>query len=100
MAQFDVYESASKYAPFLVDVQSDILSELKTRVVIPLIPKRHNHVLSRLHPLIIIDDHEYVFRTAEMTSIKSEILKKRIVNIEDDYRSDIIAAMDFLMLGY
>jgi len=40
MAQFDVYPNPSKtskaHYPYLVDVQSSLLSELTTRIVIPL----------------------------------------------------------------
>ncbi len=38
MARFDVYRFPSKSAPLVVDVQSDILGELNSRVVIPLVP--------------------------------------------------------------
>jgi hypothetical protein len=41
MAQFDVYPNPSRtskaYYPYLVDVQSPLLSELATRIVIPLV---------------------------------------------------------------
>jgi len=40
MAQFDVYPNPSKtskaHYPYLVDIQSSLLSELATRIVIPL----------------------------------------------------------------
>lgn len=38
MARFDVYRY-SDAVPFVVDVQADLLAELKTRTVIPLLPQ-------------------------------------------------------------
>ncbi|PVY77590.1 CcdB protein [Tamilnaduibacter salinus] len=40
MAQFDVYANPSKKSrgayPYLVDIQSEVLTELSTRIVVPL----------------------------------------------------------------
>ncbi len=45
MAQFDVYANPSKHQradiPWIVDVQSDLLSALPTRLVIPLALRKH-----------------------------------------------------------
>ncbi|MEM9990051.1 MAG: CcdB family protein, partial [Pseudomonadota bacterium] len=38
MARFDVYQYDSAFAPLVVDVQADLLNDLSTRVIIPLIP--------------------------------------------------------------
>ena len=40
MAQFDVYRNprGTSRARYLLDVQHDVLSGLKTRVVVPLLP--------------------------------------------------------------
>ena len=53
MARFDIYEYAGKSVPLVVDVQADLLSDLNTCVVVPLIPEakakkeetlgRHSH---------------------------------------------------------
>ena len=56
MAQFDVYKNANKSTrssyPYLVEVQADMLSELRTTIVIPLLAKK-GHAgtqLNILHP--------------------------------------------------
>ena len=45
MAQFDLYANPSKHQradiPWVVDVQSDLLSSLPTRLLIPLAQRRH-----------------------------------------------------------
>lgn len=45
MAQFDVYPNPSKHQrsdiPWIVDVQSDLLAALPTRLVIPLALRKH-----------------------------------------------------------
>lgn len=42
MAQFDVYENPNpdtqKTVPYLLDVQADLLADLATHVVVPLVP--------------------------------------------------------------
>jgi toxin CcdB len=45
MAQFDVYQNPSKHQrsdiPWIVDIQSDLLSSLPTRLVLPLALRKH-----------------------------------------------------------
>ncbi|VTU37617.1 CcdB family protein [Variovorax sp. RA8] len=45
MAQFDVYPNPSKHQradiPWIVDIQSDLLSALTTRLVVPLALRKH-----------------------------------------------------------
>ena len=52
MAQFDVYENinekTNKQIPFLLDIQNDILKNLSSRVVIPLVISKE--VINFLNP--------------------------------------------------
>ena len=45
MRQFDVYANPSKATrkayPFIVDIQSDVISAIATRIVVPLVNKAH-----------------------------------------------------------
>ena len=62
MAQFDVYENTDvqsrKRTPYLLDIQSDILESLSTRVVVPLraYTQDQDAVISKLHPVIQIGE--------------------------------------------
>ncbi|WP_421896388.1 CcdB family protein [Marinoscillum sp.] len=100
MARFDVFK-VSDTLPLLLDVQSGVLSDLSTRVVIPLLPvKEEGAELTRLHPIIKLECGDYVLRTAELSYVPEKILNEPIYNIEADYRDEIINALDFLFLGF
>ena len=74
MAQFDIYFLGLSAAPFVIDIQSDLLRDLDTRVVIPLVAQtdtaRH---LKALHPIIQIDGQNYALRTTEMATLDQKL---------------------------
>lgn len=102
MAQFDIYKTDMKLAPFLLEVQSNLLSEIDTKVVIPLIENKKSSPkqLARLHPVISIEGKEYILRTAELGAIPKSLLADPVANIEEEYRQHIIDALDFLIQGF
>jgi toxin CcdB len=62
MAQFDLFRNVrGGMFPLLVDVQADLLSELATRVVVPLVPAQRWRAkpLTRLNPTSIVRGVEY-----------------------------------------
>jgi toxin CcdB len=101
MPQFDVYELGLTAAPYVVDIQSDLLSDLGTRVVIPLVmfnPEPHRH-MKGLHPNIEIDGVAYTLRTSEIAAVAATRLKKKMARLDDNQRLAVIRAVDFLMDG-
>jgi toxin CcdB len=105
MARFDVYTNAgplSQTIPFLLDVQSDLLNGLDTRVVVPLrkieefpqvkLPKQ-------LTPVLSIDQQSFVMETPKMASVPQRILKDLVTSLSAD-QSTIVGALDFLLNGY
>ncbi|SET72783.1 toxin CcdB [Marinobacter segnicrescens] len=75
MAQFDVYPNPSKISkahyPYLVDIQSSLLSDLATRIVIPL-GKRSafgDEVMQGLTPEISFADQELLLLTPQISSV-------------------------------
>jgi len=102
MARFDVYRFASKAAPLVVDVQADLLSDLASRVVVPLAPenKAKREALPRLKPLIRVGDGAYVFMTTDIGVLPKGRLGAHVANIEDAHRDEITAALDFLFQGF
>lgn len=101
MAQFDVYENTNKatleFFPYLLDVQNDLLSSLKTRVVVPLglgiTPIRH------LNPIFKIEGKNVVMSTAAMAGVSLSSCGKKVLNLSDN-RNEIIDALDFLVNGF
>lgn len=102
MARFDVYSYPSKAAPLVVDVQADLLSDLNTRVVVPLVPESQaaREALPRLKPVLKIKGENYILMTTDVAALPVRSLGKRIANLEDEYREDIVGALDFLFQGF
>ena len=101
MAQFDVYENinekTNKQIPFLLDIQNDILKNLSSRVVIPLIISKE--AINFLNPQFIINEIDVILSTAELASIPMEILGNKVCSLKDK-REEIIGAVDFLVTGF
>ena len=104
MAQFHVYQnrnpaSRERY-PYLLDIQSDLLGELRTTVVVPLCPAdlAENMRLSYLNPSLEIDGRRYVAMTQELAGIERKRLGKAVHDL-GSYREQITASIDFLMSG-
>ena len=106
MAQFDVYLNSgkgAKAAPFLVDVQHNLLSGCNTRVVIPLlsakiIRERNMGFVENVNPLFMFGGTEVVLAAHLMTAIHAKELSGKVGSIAS-MRSDILAAMDVIFSG-
>lgn len=105
MARFDVYSNSGAHqatVPFLLDVQSDLLDGLDSRVVIPLrrIDKFANVKLpTSLMPVIQIQDEDFILETPKIGSVPIRILKNRVCSLSEK-QNLITAALDFLFQGY
>ncbi len=104
MTQFAVYENtntATKASiPLLLDVQSDLLEELGTRVVVPLyssdsVPNRR---LRTLTPLFEIEGEQYVMMTPQLAGIQRNMLGPTVASLSSR-RDEVIAALDLLITG-
>lgn len=104
MAQFIVYENTDrtkrKTYPYLLDIQSSLLNELRTTVVIPLCPKSitGSAVISKLCPEVDIGNKHYVALTQQIAGIDRKVLGKEICDLSH-CRSEVIAALDFIVSG-
>ncbi len=101
MARFDVHKYGAS-VPMVLDVQADLLSDLNTRMVIPLVPlaERTSEVLPRLNPVVTVDGHDYIMVTTDMAAVPTSALGEAVANIEDPYRDTIVEAVDFLFQGF
>jgi toxin CcdB len=99
--RFDVYElPAGGAAGYIVDVQSDFLAEMKTRMVIPLLPEeRHGRLLKDLHPVFEIGGERLVLVTHELASIQKRQLKHPVTTLAQ-HRDEITHALDILFTGF
>lgn len=105
MARFDVYANPGSHAtttPYLLDVQSDLLDGLDSRVVIPL--RRVEHfpkvkLFMRLTPVLSVAGEDLLLETPKMGAVPLRVLKSP-VNSLADRQTEITAALDFLFQGY
>jgi|HubBroStandDraft_6_1064221.scaffolds.fasta_scaffold973063_2 toxin CcdB len=101
MAQFDVYRNPRGTAhPLLLDVQSEVLSRLATRAVVPMIAiKRYGaKPISRLNPTAKIAGVEYVLLVQELAAIPASMLSAKLTSLAAR-RAEIVAALDLLLTG-
>lgn len=104
MAQFDVYPNPSKtskaHYPFLVDVQSELLSELTTRIVIPL--GKHSafggETMRGLTPEISFADQALLLLVPQISSVPEKHLNNPVGSLSH-FRDQIIEALDLAITG-
>ncbi len=103
MARFDVYRNPvrgeTRDIPFLLDVQSDFLETLGTRMIVPLRrADRFQRTIEHLNPSIVHDDLTLVLDTASMASVPRSELRKPTGNLRTQ-RLAIDNALDVLFTG-
>jgi toxin CcdB len=105
MAQFTVYRNKNARTkatfPLLVDVQSNLLEELQTRVVIPLTKATalSRKPLDQLTPILKFEDEAYVLVTPQLAGIGRKELGASSGTLAE-HRDVILGAMDFLLTGF
>ena len=104
MRQFDVYANPSKATrsayPFIVDIQSNIISEIATRIVVPLGRKAgfKDEGMRRLTPTVTYEGEQLLLLVPQIASMPARALKNPIGSLSH-LREEIIAALDFAITG-
>ena len=105
MARFDVYAHTGSHAdrtPYLLDVQSDLLDGLDSRVVIPLRSLEHFpkvRLPARLTPVLTIEGKDCLLETPKMGAVPLRVLRSPVTSLARA-QEQITAALDFLFQGY
>jgi toxin CcdB len=100
--QYRIYRNAgrSDAYPYLLDVQSDIIDELSTRLAIPLFPRDGaSNIPKRLCPIVAIEGNDYLVMTHEMAAVRVSLFGDEVMDVASR-RGDIKSAIDFLMDGF
>ena len=99
MAQFDVHRNprGGRY-PLVVDLQSELLSRLVTRVVVPLVRRKAAKPITRLNPVATVGGSEYVLMFQELAAIPKSALGERVGSLAAR-RAELIQALDLLFTG-
>ena len=105
MARFDVYPNPGAHAdttPYLLDVQSDLLDGLKSRMVIPLRSLEHFAKVklpTRLTPVLQVNGKEYLLETPKMGAVAKRTLRTSLTSLAHE-QDRITGSLDFLFQGY
>ncbi len=99
MAKYEVYPDPDGTG-YLLDVQSDLLEDLNTRVVVPLIltveapdPTR------RLNPVFTIEGTEVIMMTHFLASVPRTVLRDPVEKLLGDF-AEITNALDMVFQGF
>jgi len=100
MAKYDIYRSLSAGAEYLMDLQDEIIDNLATRVVAPLVavddvPRR----MKILNPVVPVAGEEFILMLHLLAAIPVSALGTK-VGSATAHRNEIIAAVDFLFTGF
>lgn len=104
MAQFDVHANEDPAtrarAPFLVDVQSDLLDELATRVVVPLLPLSTGSAppIGKLMPVFEVQGARFALALPQLAGVSRAVLGPKVSSLAAS-RHEIISAFDVLISG-
>jgi toxin CcdB len=103
-SQFCVYRNSAADSqattPYLLDVQSDLLDQLATTVVVPMRSEsaQSGARLATLMPAFDIEGRRHVLVTTQLAGISRRQLGSKVCNLSA-HRDEILSALDFLFTG-
>lgn len=99
MARFDLHANPNDDG-YLFDVQTDLLSSLNTKVVVPMMPvAKAPQPAKRLNPVVHINGEPHVMVTQFMAAVPAAMLKNATGNLSDD-AEDITNALGMVFVGF
>ena len=104
MPQFSVYRNPNPDTraafPLLLNVQSDLVADLGTRVVIPLAPAAamKGKLIKTLTPVFDVDGKPYAMLTPQLAGVSKKQVGAKVADLAK-HRDEIIAALDLLITG-
>src|SRR6476620_10416675 len=101
--QFDVVANPDPleavHRPYLVILQSDLVSGLTSTVVAPLVERDKIKGAQRLNPVLTVDGRDYWLATHELFAVDQRVLRGTVTSLAD-HRDAIIGALDFIFIGF
>ena len=101
--QFMVFQNADaasrRRVPYLLSVQSDLIGDMRTCVVVPLIaPARAEIAATGLMPTLHVEGKPWVMDTPLLAGVPRQVLGKPVADLSSE-RPTIMAALDLLISG-
>jgi toxin CcdB len=101
MPQFAVHRDRQRpKGALLLDVQSDLIADLGTRIVVPLVPGEQRRIkpVEILMPEFKIEGKRYLMLTPQLAGIPAADLGEQVFSLRD-HRDSIVKAIDLLITG-
>ena len=104
MPQYDVYvnpQRASRaFVPYVLDVQSNLIDSLSTRLVMPLsrIGAAQRLLPVNLCPIVLVEDEKLTIQPHLAAPVAASALKNPVLNLQSQ-ASEITAALDAVISG-
>ena len=104
MAQFSVHKNANPRSkalfPYVVDVQTDLLRDLQTRAVVPLMKRTTfgKHPIKELTPIVEVEGQKLVLVVPQLAGISIKDFGPEVATLLQN-RNEIVAALDLLLTG-
>jgi toxin CcdB len=103
MTQYFAYENQNKDSrklfPFLLDIQSNLLDDLETTIVIPLTKAQTvNKKFTKLTPIVEVQGVKYLAMTQQIVGLDRNLLGKSVDDLSM-YRFAVVDAIDFIISG-
>jgi toxin CcdB len=100
--QFDVVAnpdaSDAAYRPYLVILQSDLVSGLRSTVVAPLVAHTEIAGAQRMNPVFTVEGAEFWLAAHELFAVEQRMLKETVATLAE-HQATIMAALDFVFTG-
>lgn len=98
--QFSLHRMSRTRGGYVVDIQADLLRELKSRIVIPLLREKDapRATLKALNPMCVVGGANHVLMTQNLASVPVSELGPPVGSLTAQ-RDSIIRAIDALLSG-
>jgi toxin CcdB len=104
MAQYDVYinplRQSRQFVPFVVDVQSTLIDQLATRLVLPLsrVGSMMPQLPVNLCPVVSVEGERLTIHPHLAAPVSASLLKNPVINLQP-WASEIASALDAVISG-
>lgn len=99
MAQYDLYPAPGG-GGYLLDVQSDWIGILDTRIVVPLVPEGEVRAVAKgLNPRVEVDGVPFVLATQLLAAVPARLLRMPMGNLSGR-AEEITRALDLVLHGF
>jgi len=99
VAKFDVYRLLGQ-TTLVIDCQADLLEDLATRLVAPLLPEADvPRPMARLNPRLIVGERKLVMATHLASAVPTRELGERVTSLLNE-QDAITNALDMLICGF